>query len=118
MRLVRIPLIADTHSKLIADTVPRDRGHRRWGAWVTGAIVVQLSTINAEHCPRSAWNEGRVVHAAPLGRRVDNPVPKASWIDVWCPPLQPCPRRRASLATNDRRGGQGVADAPAVGGAL
>jgi len=24
---VRIPLIADTHSKLIADSVPGDRGH-------------------------------------------------------------------------------------------
>jgi hypothetical protein len=29
---LRIPLIADTHSKLIADSVPRDRGHPGWGA--------------------------------------------------------------------------------------
>jgi hypothetical protein len=29
---MRIPLIADTHSKLIADSVPRDRGHPGWGA--------------------------------------------------------------------------------------
>ena len=29
---VRIPLIADTHSKLIADSVPGDRGHPGWGA--------------------------------------------------------------------------------------
>jgi hypothetical protein len=27
LRAVRIPLIADTHSKLIADSVPDDRGH-------------------------------------------------------------------------------------------
>jgi hypothetical protein len=25
--VLRIPLIADTHSKLIADSVPDDRGH-------------------------------------------------------------------------------------------
>jgi len=31
---VRIPLIADTHSRLIADSVPGDRGHPGWGAWV------------------------------------------------------------------------------------
>jgi len=31
---VRIPLIADTHSRLIADSVPGDRGHAGWGAWV------------------------------------------------------------------------------------
>jgi saccharopine dehydrogenase-like NADP-dependent oxidoreductase len=30
--VVRIPLIADTHSKLIADSVPGDRGHPGWGA--------------------------------------------------------------------------------------
>jgi hypothetical protein len=29
---VRIPLTADTHSKLIADGVPGDRGHPGWGA--------------------------------------------------------------------------------------
>jgi hypothetical protein len=29
---VRIPLIADTHSKLIADSVPGDHGHAGWGA--------------------------------------------------------------------------------------
>ena len=29
---VRIPLIADTHSKLIADSVPGDHGHPQWGA--------------------------------------------------------------------------------------
>jgi hypothetical protein len=29
---VRIPLIADTHSRLIADSVPGDCGHRGWGA--------------------------------------------------------------------------------------
>ena len=29
---VRIPLIADTHSRLIADSVPGDRGHPGWGA--------------------------------------------------------------------------------------
>ena len=29
---LRIPLIADTHSKLIADSIPGDRGHRGWGA--------------------------------------------------------------------------------------
>lgn len=29
---VRIPLIADTHSKLIADSVPCDRGHPERGA--------------------------------------------------------------------------------------
>jgi hypothetical protein len=29
---VRIPLIADTHSKLIADSVPGDRGHPWWDA--------------------------------------------------------------------------------------
>jgi hypothetical protein len=27
MRKLRIPLIADTHSKLIADSVPGDHGH-------------------------------------------------------------------------------------------
>jgi hypothetical protein len=27
MATLRIPLIADTHSKLIADSVPDDRGH-------------------------------------------------------------------------------------------
>ena len=31
-RGVRIPLIADTHSKLIADSIPGDRGHPGWGA--------------------------------------------------------------------------------------
>jgi hypothetical protein len=29
---LRIPLIADTHSRLIADSVPGDRGHPGWGA--------------------------------------------------------------------------------------
>ncbi|MFT7721724.1 MAG: hypothetical protein QM788_02665 [Roseateles sp.] len=29
---LRIPLIADTHSKLIADSVGGDRGHLQWGA--------------------------------------------------------------------------------------
>ncbi|MEY4428015.1 MAG: hypothetical protein RLZZ182_704, partial [Pseudomonadota bacterium] len=29
---VRIPLITDTHSNLIADSVPGDRGHPQWGA--------------------------------------------------------------------------------------
>jgi hypothetical protein len=29
---LRIPLIADTHSRLIADSVPCDRGHPGWGA--------------------------------------------------------------------------------------
>ena len=29
---LRIPLIADTHSRLIADSVPGDRGHPEWGA--------------------------------------------------------------------------------------
>jgi hypothetical protein len=29
---VRIPLIADTHSRPIADSVPGDRGHPEWGA--------------------------------------------------------------------------------------
>jgi exopolyphosphatase/guanosine-5'-triphosphate,3'-diphosphate pyrophosphatase len=29
---VRIPLIADTQSRLIADSVPGDRGHPGWGA--------------------------------------------------------------------------------------
>lgn len=29
---LRIPLIADTHSKLIADSVPGDRGHPGWSA--------------------------------------------------------------------------------------
>jgi hypothetical protein len=29
---LRIPLIADTHSKLIADSVPGDHGHAGWGA--------------------------------------------------------------------------------------
>ena len=28
--LLRIPLIADTHSRLIADSVPGDRGHPGW----------------------------------------------------------------------------------------
>jgi len=30
--ILRTPLIADTHSKLIADSVPDDRGHTGWGA--------------------------------------------------------------------------------------
>jgi hypothetical protein len=29
---LRTPLIADTHSRLIADSVPDDRGHPGWGA--------------------------------------------------------------------------------------
>jgi hypothetical protein len=32
IRQLRIPLIADTHSKLIADSVPGDRGHPERGA--------------------------------------------------------------------------------------
>ena len=32
LRLERIPLIADTHSRLIADSVPGDRGHPGWSA--------------------------------------------------------------------------------------
>jgi hypothetical protein len=43
---------------------------------------------------------------------VVNAAPKAAVVD----PLvrQACPRRRASLATNDRRGGQAVFDARVV----
>jgi hypothetical protein len=30
--VLRIPLIADTHSSLIADSIPGDRGRPGWGA--------------------------------------------------------------------------------------
>ena len=53
---VRIPLIADIDSTLIADSVPRDRGHPSRGPGVTGWIVPEVSGIRMERCPRSAWN--------------------------------------------------------------
>jgi hypothetical protein len=39
---------------------------------------------------------------------VVNAAPKAGMVGLWSG--QACPRRRASLATNDRRGGQAVFD--------
>lgn len=55
---LRIPLIADTHSRLIADSVPGDHG-------VAARMTGHLSAINLERCPRSARTEGcRVIHAA------------------------------------------------------
>jgi hypothetical protein len=69
-------------------------------------MVVQLSAITLERCPRSAWNEaGRVVHAA-RQRRVGNPVPQAVSLTL---PIRAAAlsTAAASLATNGRRGGQG-----------
>ena len=43
---------------------------------------------------------------------VVNAAPKAVWMGLSS--AQACPRRRASLATNDRRGGQAVFGAMAV----
>ena len=53
---VRIPLIADTDSKLIADRVPDDHGHLGWGDLSDGCNGSALSAIRMEWCPRSAWN--------------------------------------------------------------
>ncbi|MCZ8158273.1 MAG: hypothetical protein O9256_00010, partial [Rhizobiaceae bacterium] len=45
---VRIPLIVDTHSRLIADSVPGDRGHPLQVSRVTLRMVGQLSAISLE----------------------------------------------------------------------
>ena len=66
---------------------------------MTCRMVVQLSAISLERCPRSAWNEAfRVVHAA-RQRRVGNPVPQAGLLASLIAPAA-LSTAAASLATN------------------
>lgn len=46
LRYMRIPLIADTDSTLMADSVPRDRGQWRRVAGVTNRIVPEGAGIS------------------------------------------------------------------------
>lgn len=59
---LRIPLIADTHSTLIADSDPDDRGQGEPGAGVTAVMVEQVSAISMERggagYPRGALAPG------------------------------------------------------------
>lgn len=66
---------------------------------MTSRMVVQLSAISLERCPRSAWNEAfRVVHAA-RQRRVGNPVLQAVLLPSMVR-LAALSTAAASLATN------------------